>query len=125
MRTLLFCAQDNIFVRGIRSMKHAMFSETEEGETLALIKKLDPTWDLHKMLMSARRSSLPSIPQKTKDARGSGSTRAASIVVRGRVLTQAVVRLWCSARGRGSSEMGRVVPSWRRGRGGVHREVVH
>jgi hypothetical protein len=34
-------------------MKHAMFSETEEGETLALIKKLDPTWDLHEMLMSA------------------------------------------------------------------------
>eukprot|EP01043_Picozoa_sp_COSAG02_P010873 COSAG02_NODE_392_length_23227_cov_30.763620_17_plen_89_part_00 len=54
---LSFAAQDNIFVRGIRSMKHAMFSETEEGETLALIKKLDPTWDLHAMLMSTRRSS--------------------------------------------------------------------
>ena len=54
-------------MRGIRSIKHAMFSETEEGETLALIKKLDPTWDLHEMLMSALRSS--SVPT-TCPARG-------------------------------------------------------
>jgi hypothetical protein len=44
-------SQDNVFVRGIRKMKHAMFSESEEGETLSLIKKLDPAWDLHEMLV--------------------------------------------------------------------------
>lgn len=44
-------------MRGIRSIKHAMFTETEEGQTLALIKKLDPTWDLHEMLTSALRPS--------------------------------------------------------------------
>lgn len=38
-------------MRGIRKIKHSMFSESEEGETLALIKKLDPAWDLHEMLV--------------------------------------------------------------------------
>ena len=66
-------------MRGIRSMKHAMFSETEEGETLALIKKLDPTWDLHEMLMSARQSPLTHILQAVTGVRGGSSKQAASV----------------------------------------------
>ncbi len=86
MRVLRFAAQDNFFVRGIRSMKHAMFSETEEGETLALIKKLDPTWDLHAMLMSTRRSS----PLDSTDDEGHARKRLNELflnLLHGRVLT--------------------------------------
>jgi predicted lipid-binding transport protein (Tim44 family) len=35
---------DNIFVRGVRRMKHAIFAETEEAMALKEIKRLDPSW---------------------------------------------------------------------------------
>lgn len=36
---------DNIFVRGIRRAKNALFSETEEAMALKEIQRLDPSWE--------------------------------------------------------------------------------
>ena len=40
---------DNIFVRGIRRVKHAITHVSEEAETLGEIKRLQPDFDLHTM----------------------------------------------------------------------------
>lgn len=106
--------QDNFFVRGIRSIKHAMFTETEEGQTLALIKKLDPTWDLHEMLTSTLRP-LPfdsvSCEANTSSKRAKPDPNCVHLAHHRALNGWGSFRVCCSARGGGSTEMGRVVPA--------------